>query len=304
VQFYLSIKRIFAYSFTLVCFGLVAINSNAADFTVDGCFECGSEDYQLGYEVLFNFDDGTVGDGALYFGQDDDGIQYLFFKMAEDYVDTIYSDDKNDTDVSDAGWDLNNARDFKTILLSDKLGNSAADAPLVFHTNNNGTVELQVDLLACVESSGNCGGQTWDNNNVDYESGGYEITGYGKSDGDIISGTPGDFILEIESSMGYNAGLDGFNVNKSLTTAQGWQNYVGYEFAFKAGTFTNWITPGQDIASFLDLGESHASPPKKVLDTTTTGECIEGCTPVPEPNTLALFSLALFGGLYSRRKLK
>ncbi|WP_448548043.1 PEP-CTERM sorting domain-containing protein [Thalassotalea fusca] len=303
------LKRILAIS-TIAFAGSAA----ADNFKADGCFECDGESYDLGYTVNFNFDDGSTGEGAIYFGQDDStGEQYLFFKMAEDYVDTIYHETSGHSSISDYA---SGKRDFRTLVQSDKLGNSTGD-PLVFNTNL-GTYELQVDLISCItRPTDNCQSNdkkyTTDIAGREFGSAGYndDTAGYKKSTGTVHSQTGTaieDVVLKATSSMDYNAKLDGFTVKHSLQDVEnsGWLTYVGYEFKFAAGTFTNWITPDQDISSFLALGESHASPMKKLLnDTTITDDCIQGCVPttdIPEPGSLALFGLAALGLIRVRNK--
>ena len=308
MEFCTFLKRIAAIGL------LTFAGSSAADnFTADGCFECGSESYDLGYTVNFNFDDGSTGEGALYFGQDGNtGEQYLFFQMAEEYVDTLYHKDEGHSSVADYA---NGKRNFGKLVTSDKLGNGSAEA-LTFNTNH-GTYELQIDLIACIVSpTDDCRNPdkkyTTDVAGREFGSAGYQedSAGFSKSDGTVISQTGDaveDVVLIATSSMDYNAKLAGFTVEHSLQDVanSGWLTYVGYEFKFAAGTFDNWITPDQDISAFLALGESHASPMKKALDDTTiTNDCIQGCTPttdIPEPSSIALFSLATIGLIRIRK---
>ena len=291
-----KLKGFIFFFLALLCF-----QTNAGNFTVDGCFECGDEEnYQLGYEVLYNFNGGGSGLGGLYFGEDDDG-QYLFFKMAEEYVDTTYG--ANSTDYSPENPNNFKEHTFKDIIKSDNLG---LNQSLSFFVDGIET-KLQIDLLACVGSciiEGSGDNKTYSNSNT-FQSSGFVTSGFGDADGEATGNT--SFIENIKTSMDYNASIDGFNTASSLdlgTAYNGkyWQSYVGYEFMFSPNTFDSWISPDHIVSEFLALGESHASPPRADLDDTTVGVCTVGCTSVPEPSSFALLLIAAVALTSTKRK--
>ena len=291
---------------------IIALPVSAANFVVDGCFECGNEQYTRTFEVNYNLNGNPYAKGYLYFGQADvdDGMgglvshQFMYFKMAEEYVDTIYG---APAALSGSGW--TSGHTFKEILTSDALGSEGGgnfkfigqdqDLNGLYITE---TTEIAVDLLACASGGGNecnAGAGT-------YASGGWGISynpGLTQNDGSVVTpgGDPNTFIVDVKTSMDHNIGLYmGTNpIIDSLGSGSGWESHVGYEFEFSSTIFGNLADLTTDsLTAMLDLGDSHASPFKIALDNPVIGPPID----VPETSSMAIFALGLAGLLASRRK--
>jgi len=284
---------------------IIALPVSAGDFTVDGCFECGPEQYTHAFEVNYNLNGNPYAKGYLYFGQADvdDGMgglvshQFMYFKMAEEYVDTIYG---APADSLDSGW--TSGHTFKQILTSDALGSSAGYFKFIGQDQDlNGlyitdTTEIAVDLLACVGGKG----KECINGESTYTSGGWgNVANTGQNDGSVIEGDPGTFIVDVKTSMDNNVKLVGFNTTNSLTSNTGWESHVGYEFEFSSNIFGDLdALTTEKLTAMLDLGDSHASPFKIDLDHPVIGPPVD----VPEPSSMAIFALGLAGLVATRRK--
>ena len=294
---------------------IIALPVSAANFVVDGCFECGNEQYTRTFEVNYNLNGNPYAKGYLYFGQADvdDGMgglvshQFMYFKMAEEYVDTIYG---APAALSGSGW--TSGHTFKEILTSDALGSEkGGNFKFIARDPNDPsskgleiteTTEIAVDLLACASGTGNecnAGAGT-------YASGGWGISytaGLTQNDGSVVTpgGDPNTFIVDVKTSMDHNIGLYmGTNpIIDSLGSGSGWESHVGYEFEFSSTIFGNLADLTTDsLTAMLDLGDSHASPFKIALDNPVIGPPID----VPETSSMAIFALGLAGLLASRRK--
>lgn len=295
---------------------------NAGNFDVDGCFSCGGENYDVGFEVNFSLEGGVNGTGYLYFGQGEGTTQYMYFKLAEDYVDTAYGVAAS----AAAGWGKK-VHKFKDLIESDKFGNNNDGVQFFNGDGSTLLAEIQVDLLACDEGKTKCISKkkVYDENQIFSSSGNHVVvnggSAVGGSKGEESEVTDGDasFISAIRTSMDWNVGVAGFDTMDSVTplanqTNGGWQSYVGYEFEFNSNIFGNLDDLTTDnISNFLALGESHASPPKRELtDDPEIGDkcepdddkCFPPTTDIPEPTSLAIFVLGIVGLSLSRRQLR
>ena len=285
---------------------LMALPTSAENFNVDGCFECGTENYTHGFEVNYVIDN-NIANGYLYFGQesvDNVSHQFMYFKMAEAYVDTVYG---APADADDSGWKKGHS--FKDIIESDKLGSK--DGYLTFTINNVAEAKLSIDLLACVDeclTSGKGKNKNYIGGQDSFASDGWEGNGKQKGDGDIKNGEPSLFIVDVKTSMDHNVKLDGFNTTNSLTSAnlipgEEWLSYVGYEFEFISNIFGDLDTlTTASLTAMLDLGDSHASPSRVDAENPTIGQTMGSITAVPETSSMAIFALGLAGLLATRRK--
>ncbi len=303
----------------------LALPISATNFAVDGCFECGTESYSHGFEVNYNIN-GSPANGYLYLGQvgnDNTGHQFMYFMMAEAYVDTVYGAPADDPS---SGWNNTsgkggNGHSFKDIIESDKLG-SDKGGYLTF-TTPNANAELSIDLLAC---TGACvtsgkGKDKQYSNSENYASDGWAGNGSRKGDGELKSGSA-NFIASVQTSMDHNVGLNNFTTEYSLTGSKAgelvngeqWESHVGYEFEFTSNIFGNLdALTSANLITMLDLGDSHASPakgdaPPPTIGTQCRGDdntpdtCGSSTTSVPEPSSMAIFALGIAGLFASKRK--
>jgi hypothetical protein len=288
----------------------ISLAASAGNFNVDGCFGCNGETYDVGFNVEFDIN-GTPANGFLYLGESG-GSQYMYFEMPLAFVDTAYGDE-----AAAHGWKPNKnpskTRPFDKIIGSDRL--------IEFRFPNAGNgVLVDIDVLAC---TGSCvkDKKIYDDSQNSYQSSGYESWGKGsKSDGGDYNKNAVDIFAQqdgraqIRTTMDYNVGLEGFNSLNSGATGNDedkWLYNYGFEFEFKTNVFGDNIgeLTKETLASYLALGDSHASSGKEVdsPETTITGRCEPDCLSpkdVPEPTSLAIFAVVIAGLSFSKYQRK
>jgi hypothetical protein len=264
-----------------------------SQIVADGKLE--TTDYQLGFSVGFIDDAGNaIGDGRLYFGSNATG-QFLYFQMPLTYVDNTYG-----TNAS-SGWTKGHT--FSDFLGSDSFGSVKKGAGVGFGWGAN---SVQIDYIAGVGCSSTGTGCT------DYRSGGVGLgadAGLYKVDGQVYSGSAAS-ILEMATSLEYNLNqypsfIGSLNSPASVAAAPNWIYEVGYEIQFAPGTFNAaaWINPSTAL-SLITLGSPHVSPSMKTYGGYEDPECIQGCAPIPEPETYAMLLAGLGLLAWARRRRK
>lgn len=259
----------------------------------DGKLE--TADYQLGFSVGFIDDTGqAIGDGRLYFGSNAAG-QFLYFQMPLAYVDNTYGT------YATIGWTKGHT--FNDLLGSDSFGSVKKGVGTGFGWGAN---SVQVDYIAGVGCDSKGVGCT------DYRSGGVGLgadAGLYKVDGQVYAGTAAS-ILEMATSLEYNLNqypsfIGSLNSPASVAAAPNWIYEVGYEIQFAPGTFNAaaWINPLTAL-SLITLGTPHVSPSKDTFGGYEDPECIQGCAPIPEPETYAMLLAGLGLLAWARRRRK
>jgi len=294
---------------------LVLLSAPAFAFTVDGRLTPG-ESYQLSFDADFVVGSTTVTGGKLYFGTDNGpggtGDHYMLFAFPKGFVDNTYG-------ANAVGWPTPKGHKFTDLLKSDSLGTNGDHnnpaLPLTLKPINSGgaTLDLIVDYLA----SDNKKSPTV------YASGGIGDPALpGDNQGQVLSGDASG-VKEIATSLEFNVAtyassadiINGSGVIQDSPATDSsytpnpafpeWVFDVAYEFRFDSAMFDNrWIDPNHAL-DFVTLTGAHASPSKlgqKSPDQIIFTVSGPPPTPVPEPASLGVFALGLFGIAFAAQR--